>query len=69
MEMTSGKMTTMVSADASFLDFSVPMTLDLVVQPVQIVVGLGLLVWILGYSALVGLAVSHFPTIRRKIRD
>ncbi|OXG54431.1 cadmium ion transporter [Cryptococcus neoformans Th84] len=57
MEMTSGKMTTMVSADASFLDFSVPMTLDLVVQPVQIVVGLGLLVWILGYSALVGLAV------------
>ncbi|EAL23016.1 hypothetical protein CNBA7830 [Cryptococcus deneoformans B-3501A] len=56
-EMTSGKMTTMVSADASFLDFSAPMTLDLVVQPVQIVVGLGLLIWTLGYSALVGLAV------------
>ncbi|KAE8541543.1 hypothetical protein D1P53_002905 [Cryptococcus gattii VGV] len=56
-EMTSGKMMTMVSADASFLDFSAPMTLDLVVQPVQIVVGLGLLIWTLGYSALVGLAV------------
>ncbi|WVF68119.1 hypothetical protein IAT40_002882 [Kwoniella sp. CBS 6097] len=56
-EMTSGKMTTMVSADASFLDFSAPMTLDLVVQPVQILVGLGLLVWTLGYSALVGVAV------------
>ncbi|OCF42639.1 cadmium ion transporter [Kwoniella heveanensis CBS 569] len=56
-EMTAGKLTTMVSADASFLDFSAPMTLDLVVQPVQILVGLGLLIWTLGYSALVGLAV------------
>ncbi|WVQ95732.1 hypothetical protein IAU59_002831 [Kwoniella sp. CBS 9459] len=56
-EMTSGKLTTMVSADASFLDFSAPMTLDLVVQPVQILVGLGLLIWTLSYSALVGLAV------------
>ncbi|KAL0253531.1 hypothetical protein I308_100904 [Cryptococcus tetragattii IND107] len=56
-EMTSGKMMTMVSADVSFLDFSAPMTLDLVVQPVQIVVGLGLLIWTLGYSALVGRAV------------
>ncbi|KJE02687.1 cadmium ion transporter [Cryptococcus gattii NT-10] len=56
-EMTSGTMMNMVSADASFLDFSAPMTLDLVVQPVQIVVGLGLLIWTLGYSALVGLAV------------
>ncbi|WWD20530.1 hypothetical protein CI109_105006 [Kwoniella shandongensis] len=56
-EMTHGRITTMVSADASFLDFSAPMTLDLVVQPVQIVVGLGLLIWTLGYSALVGLAV------------
>ncbi|WVQ85784.1 hypothetical protein IAT38_007951 [Cryptococcus sp. DSM 104549] len=56
-EMTNGKITTMVSADASFLDFSVPMTLDLVVQPVQIAVGLGLLIWALGYSALVGVAV------------
>lgn len=65
--MTSGKMTTMVSADASFLDFSAPMTLDLVVQPVQIVVGLGLLIWTLGYSALVGLAVSHLPTIHKKL--
>nr|XP_019008004.1 cadmium ion transporter [Kwoniella pini CBS 10737]OCF46785.1 cadmium ion transporter [Kwoniella pini CBS 10737] len=56
-EFTSGKLTTMVSADASFLDFSAPMTLDLIVQPMQIAVGLGLLIWTLGYSALVGLAV------------
>lgn len=34
------------------------MTLDLVVQPLQIVVGMGLLIYTLGYSALVGLAVS-----------
>jgi hypothetical protein len=34
------------------------MTLDLVVQPVQIVVGMGLLIYTLGCSALVGLAVS-----------
>nr|ODN90116.1 cadmium ion transporter [Cryptococcus depauperatus CBS 7841] len=56
-ELTNGKITTMVSADASFLDFSAPMTLDLIVQPVQILVGLGLLIWTLGYSALVGVAV------------
>lgn len=45
--MSSGKMMTMVSADASFLNFSAPMALDLVVQPVQIVVGFGLLIWTL----------------------
>lgn len=66
--MSSGKMMTMVSADVSFLDFSAPTTLDLVVQPVQIVVGLGLLIWTLGYSALVGLAVSHLATIHGKVQ-
>ena len=34
------------------------MTLSLVVQPVQILVGIGLLIGTLGYSALVGLLVS-----------
>ena len=34
------------------------MTLSLVVQPAQILVGIGLLIGTLGYSALVGLAVS-----------
>jgi ATP-binding cassette subfamily C (CFTR/MRP) protein 1 len=33
------------------------MTLDLVVQPLQILVGMVLLIHTLGYSALVGLAV------------
>ncbi|KAK4686687.1 hypothetical protein P7C73_g3435, partial [Tremellales sp. Uapishka_1] len=59
-EMTNGRLTTMVSADASFLDFAAPMTLDLVAQPVQIVIGMALLIYTLGYSALVGLLVS-FP--------
>jgi hypothetical protein len=39
------------------------MTLDLVVQPVQILVGLGLIIYTLGYSALVGLAVSFALSI------
>ena len=38
------------------------MTLDLVVQPIQILVGIALLIYTLGYSALVGLAVSHPST-------
>ena len=38
-------------------DFSAPMTLDLAVQPLQILVGMGLIIYTLGYSALVGLAV------------
>ena len=33
------------------------MTLDLVVQPIQIIVGMALIIYTLGYSALVGLAV------------
>lgn len=47
----------MVSADASFLDFAVPLSLNLVSQPIQIVVGIALLIWTLGYSALVGFGV------------
>ena len=33
------------------------MTLDLAVQPLQILIGMGLIIYTLGYSALVGLAV------------
>jgi hypothetical protein len=39
-------------------DFAAPMTLQLAVQPIQILVGIALLIYTLGYSALVGLAVS-----------
>lgn len=47
----------MVSADCSFLDFAGPMTVTIAVEPIQIVVGIALLIYTLGYSALVGLAV------------
>ena len=53
----NGRMVTMVSADASFLDFAAPMTINLVVEPLQIIVGIALLIYTLGYSALVGLAI------------
>ena len=52
----------MVSADASFLDFAAPMTINLTIQPIQILVGIGLLIYTLGYSALVGLAVLVLST-------
>ncbi|CAD6567059.1 MAG: hypothetical protein TREMPRED_003289 [Tremellales sp. Tagirdzhanova-0007] len=61
-ELTNGRLTTMVSADASFLDFAAPMTLNLVVEPLQILVGIALLIYTLGYSALVGLAVLVLAT-------
>lgn len=35
-----------------------PSTVDLLTMPVMVAVGVGLLIYILGYSALVGLAVS-----------
>ena len=40
------------------------MTLNLVVEPFQILVGIALLIYTLGYSALVGLAVSPFLPLK-----
>ncbi|EIW71607.1 hypothetical protein TREMEDRAFT_27765 [Tremella mesenterica DSM 1558] len=57
LEMTNGRITQMVTADASYLDWVLPATVDLPVQPVIILVGIGLLIYTLGYSALVGLGV------------
>lgn len=56
-ELPNGRLTTMVSADCSFLDFAAPMSMSLIIQPLQILVGIALLIWTLGYSALVGLAI------------
>ena len=42
------------------------MTLNLVVQPLHILVGIGLLIYTLGYSALVGLAVSSHLEVGRE---
>ena len=65
----------MVTTDASYLvckddkplamislmvqEFAVTSTTSLSVQPFAIVAGIGLLIWLLGYSALVGVGVSH----------
>ena len=65
----------MVTTDASYLvcnddkplaiislmvqEFAVTSTTSLSVQPFAIVAGIGLLIWLLGYSALVGVGVSY----------
>ena len=61
-EFPNGRLVTMVSADCSFLDFAAPQTVNLVVQPFEIVVGIALLIYTLGYSALVGLLVLILAT-------
>ncbi|GJE92383.1 multidrug resistance-associated ABC transporter [Phanerochaete sordida] len=52
-----GKITTMISTDATRLDRSSAFMHNLWVAPIQITIGVGLLLGNLGYSALVGLAV------------
>lgn len=61
-EYPNGRLVTMVSADCSFLDFAAPQTVNLVVQPFEIIVGIALLIYTLGYSALVGLLVLILAT-------
>ncbi|THG96760.1 hypothetical protein EW026_g5132 [Hermanssonia centrifuga] len=52
-----GKITTMISTDATRLDRSSAFIHNLWVAPIQIAIGIGLLIGNLGYSALVGLGV------------
>ncbi|PFH48819.1 hypothetical protein AMATHDRAFT_64587 [Amanita thiersii Skay4041] len=60
MKHTVGQITTMISTDASRLDrFSIFMH-NLWVAPIQLAIGIGLLLGNLGYSALVGLGVLLF---------
>ncbi|CDZ96790.1 Multidrug resistance-associated protein/mitoxantrone resistance protein, ABC superfamily [Phaffia rhodozyma] len=54
---TNGKLTTHISADASFMDYAALLSHDLYLQPAQILIGVGILIHLIGYSALVGLAV------------
>ena len=42
-------------------EFSVTATTMLLIQPLAIVAGIGLLIWLIGYSALVGVGVSYLP--------
>lgn len=53
----NGQLITHISSDASFLDWSALLLHDLWIQPLMIIVGLGILLSTLGYSALVGLGV------------
>ncbi|KLO19493.1 multidrug resistance-associated ABC transporter [Schizopora paradoxa] len=52
-----GQVTTMISSDATRLDFSSQFVHNLWVAPIQIAIGIGLLIHNLGVSALVGLGV------------
>ncbi|TCD67438.1 hypothetical protein EIP91_012410 [Steccherinum ochraceum] len=52
-----GQITTMISTDATRLDRSSAQAHNLWVAPIQIAIGVGLLIANLGYSALVGLGV------------
>ena len=53
----NGNLITLISSDASFLDWSAFLVHGLWIQPLQILIGIILLLVNLGYSALVGFAV------------
>jgi hypothetical protein len=53
LEMTNGRLTTSVSGDCSFMDFAAPMAVECFTQPITIAIGMALLIYNLGYSALV----------------
>ncbi|KZS90158.1 multidrug resistance-associated ABC transporter [Sistotremastrum niveocremeum HHB9708] len=55
-----GQITTMISTDATRLDFASAFVHQLWVSPIQIMIGIGLLINNLGVSALVGLGVLVF---------
>ncbi|KAF7982734.1 hypothetical protein HWV62_26606 [Athelia sp. TMB] len=54
---SNGQVTTMISTDSARLDRFSMFSHNLWVGPLQIIIGVGLLIYNLGYSALVGLAV------------
>ncbi|EPQ52804.1 multidrug resistance-associated ABC transporter [Gloeophyllum trabeum ATCC 11539] len=59
-EHSVGQITTMISSDAGSLDNVGLYAHELWIAPIQIIVGLALLIYNLGYSALVGLGVFIF---------
>ncbi|KAG5729874.1 Multidrug resistance-associated protein 1 [Termitomyces sp. T112] len=60
LEHTVGQITTMISTDATRIDQFAAFAHFIWVAPIQILIGIGLLIGNLGYSALVGLAVMVF---------
>ncbi|TFK65936.1 hypothetical protein BDN72DRAFT_900291, partial [Pluteus cervinus] len=57
LEHSMGQVTTVISADASRLDRFCMFGHNIWVAPIQLILGIGLLIGTLGYSALVGLGV------------
>ncbi|WWC92927.1 uncharacterized protein L201_007890 [Kwoniella dendrophila CBS 6074] len=56
-QMTDGKITTMVSVDTAFIDSAVDQSTEIICTPAQVIASVALLYWQLGYSAFVGLGV------------
>ncbi|KAF8815566.1 multidrug resistance-associated ABC transporter [Phlegmacium glaucopus] len=56
-EHSVGQITTMISSDATHLDLFTGFAHHLWAAPIQLIIGIGLLIGTLGYSALVGLGV------------
>ncbi|WVQ66385.1 uncharacterized protein L199_004565 [Kwoniella botswanensis] len=56
-EMTNGRITTMVSVDSGFVEHATQQSNEIICLPVSIFVSIGILVWQIGYSAFVGFAV------------
>lgn len=44
LEMTNGRLTTMISGDSSFMDFACPLGVELVTQPIVVIVAMALLI-------------------------
>ncbi|KAH8103355.1 multidrug resistance-associated ABC transporter [Cristinia sonorae] len=63
LEHSVGQITTMISTDATGLEHSTPWVHYVWVAPIQLIIGIGLLISNLGYSALVGLGfmILGFP--------
>ncbi|WRT69592.1 uncharacterized protein IL334_006581 [Kwoniella shivajii] len=56
-EMTNGRLFTLVSTDCANIDWAMTTMANLMIDPLTITSGVALLIWSLGYSALVGVAV------------
>ncbi|WRT69583.1 uncharacterized protein IL334_006572 [Kwoniella shivajii] len=59
-EMTNGRITTMLSVDSSFIDVATQQSSELITFPLPVILYMGILIWQLGYCALVGFAVLLF---------
>ncbi|KAK7049860.1 hypothetical protein VNI00_005290 [Paramarasmius palmivorus] len=59
-EHTTGQTMTIISTDATRMDQFIMYGHNVWIAPIQLIVGIALLIWTLGYSALVGLGVLIF---------